>query len=735
MPSYRRRMKSSNRIAAVLALSLAAHAVLAQQICPVSEPVEDEWTFVPAELFDDIVITSDHAEMYRDGRAILKGDIEVSQGESRLRADLASFDPVSEHFELSGHVRLERPGIQLLGDSAVYNSRTGNARLTGAHFLIPDRGIRGSADTLRSGVGETIKLRDVRYTTCPPDKEDWVLIADRIELDREVGRGSARQATVRFKSVPFLYLPYFTFPLDDRRKSGFLIPDIGNSDRSGFELRTPFYWNIAPNYDLTFSPRLLSKRGIQYNNEFRYLLGSPRTAGEIQLEYLPDDDERDGDNRHFASILHQTRFRNGWWANIDASDASDANYFEDLGSSAASTSQTHLERALEFERNSEHWSLLARFQNFQTIDNTISRDDEPYERLPQLIAQGRWPEKWFGTTLGIDSEFVHFDRDTGVTGQRLDIYPRAELPLRRGGMYLRPAVGYRYTFYDLSDAETGDDDNPDRSAPIYSVDGGMRLEREIGEKRVVLNTLEPRAQYVYIPRRDQDDIPVFDTLEPDFNLVQLFQINRYAGPDRLGDTNRIALGLTTRVFDTDTGRQYLSATIGQQYFFENESVALPGETPNSSGSSDTIAELGFGLFNAWNIDLDLRWDHDTDEFEKAAVRFQYRPKSDRVANLSYRLIENQLEQIDLSTAWPLTRRWRAIGRYNYSIRDDSELERFVGLEYQTCCWALRGVYRRLITDREGDRDTSIMLQLELKGLANVGSSVEALLQEGILGYQ
>ena len=730
-------MKSSNRIAAALALGLAAHAAGAQELCPVSDPGESEWMLVPSELFDSIVITADHAELYRDGRATLEGDIEVSQGESRLRADLATFDPVSEHFELSGHVRLRRPGVELRGDSAIYNSRTGNARLAGAQFLIPDRGIRGSASTMRSGVEETIKLKDVRYTTCPEDKEDWVLKADKIELDRAAGRGAAQQAMIKFKRVPFLYLPYFTFPLDDRRKSGFLIPEIGNSDRSGFELRTPIYWNIAPNYDLTFSPRLMTKRGIQYNNEFRYLFGEPRTAGEIQFEYLPSDDERDGDDRHFASILHQTRFDNDWWANIDASDASDANYFEDLGSNAASTSQTHLERALEFERNSPNWSLLARFQNFQTIDDTIARDDEPYERLPQLIAQGRWPEQWFGTTLGLDSEFVHFDRDIGVTGQRLDIYPHAELPLERGGMYLRPAAGYRYTVYSLSDLDDGvdTDDTPDRAAPIYSVDAGMRLEREAGKKRVVLNTLEPRVQYVYIPRTGQDDIPIFDTLEPDFNLVQLFQVNRYAGPDRLGDTNRIALGLTTRVFDPETGRQFLSATVGQQYFFENETVSIPGETPNSSGSSDIIAELGFGLYNAWNVDLDLRWDQDKDEFEKAAVRFQYRPKSDRVANLSYRLIENQLEQIDFSTAWPLSKRWRAIGRYNYSIRDDSELERFVGLEYENCCWALRGVYRRLITDREGDRDTAFMLQLELKGLASVGSSVESLLQDGILGYQ
>jgi len=352
-----------------------------------------------------------------------------------------------------------------------------------------------------------------------------------------------------------------------------------------------------------------------------------------------------------------------------------------------------------------------------------------------LMARGYWPDLMLGLSAGLDSELVRFERNLGVTGTRLNVAPRLSLPLGNPGIYLTPTLEWEFTGYTLENTLPGEETNPSRNTPIFSLDSGLVLDRYTGGKRNLISTLEPRMQYVYIPYKRQDDLPIFDTGVPDFNLVQLFRQDRFAGPDRVGDTNHLGAGLTSRLLDPDNGRQYLSATIGGQYYFENQRVTLPGVTPEERNSSDLFAELDFGFFNRWSLGLATQWQPTERVSQKNVVRIQYKPKDDRVINLGYRMQRDELEQTDLSFSWPVGQNWNAVGRWNYSLPDGKTLDSLVGLEYESCCWAIRLVTRRYIASRSGDRDSSIMLQFNFKGLSNLGSPVEKVLAMGILGYE
>ena len=492
----------------------------------------------------------------------------------------------------------------------------------------------------------------------------------------------------------------------------------------------PYYWNIAPNYDATITPRLLTSRGLQLATEFRYL--TPRNEGAIRADYLPQDDILDR-ARHRVQLEHRTRFGNGWSNAIDFREVSDSQFYEDLGGSLSISSITHLNRALRFDYFSSNLELLGRVQDYQTIDNAILPEQEPYRRVPQLRMHGNW-QLPLGLDFDLAGEVVNFDRDVGVTGWRINARPGIALPIRRPGWYLTPAIMYDYTSYDLEDRLPGEPTTPDRGLPISSVDVGLVLERTIGNS-TRLQTIEPRLLYTSIPFENQDALPVFDTITPDINLVQLFRRNRFLGVDRIGDTEQLSVGVTSRILDLASGRELVTATVGQTRYFEDRQVLLPGATGiATSESSDYIAEVRFLLFDNVNFDFGHQWGTGASGTTQSEARLQYRPATNKILNLAYRFRRDSLEQGDLSWSWPVASRWNFVGRYNFSFRDQEVLEQFFGLEYESCCWGLRMVSRRHISTRDGTRDSSFGLQLVLKGMTSVGTAADKLLERGILGY-
>ncbi len=709
-------------------------AAQAPDVCPTDFPKTSESpaSETGSKLSDDtILISADQASLARDDVSVLSGNVQIRRGDILLETDEASYDPKSDNLSASGNVRLSRPGIEVSGQRARFAGDAERGAISLTSFNLPERGGRGSADRIAIEGENRVVMNGVRYTTCAGDKPAWTLVAPTLVLDNEKGVGSGRNVRVDFKGIPLIYAPYISFPISDKRKSGFLTPDFGHANRSGTAIRQPYYWNIAPNYDATITPRLLLERGLQINTEFRYL--KPRSSGQLNIEYLGNDEET-GNDRKFLQYRNKSLWGSRWSVDTDLNHVSDTRYFEDLGSSATEASLTHLERRIDFVYRSDNWQVRNRWQFLQTIVDTIAPEQQPYRRLPQLLAEGEWGHGDGGVALGFSGELVHFDRGVGVTGLRMNLEPAISWDVSGDGYYLRPRAAYRFTQYDLDDLPAGGEPRPSRSAPILTLDTGLLFERQSTLGSDIVQTLEPRVFYTYIPYRDQSALPVFDTDIADFNLVQLFRADRFIGVDRLGDANQVSFGITSRYLDTASGRQYLSATLGQTAFFEDRRVTLPGEPGDASRSSDIIAEVSANFSEKWRADLGLQWDPSENTATKSAARILYTPGERRVLNLGYRFRRGQLEQSDIAMAWPIGERWRFIGRWNYSMRDSQTLDRLLGLEYERCCWGLRIASRRFITTRTRVSDTTLLLQLELKGLSSVGRRTDAFLDHGILGY-
>lgn len=683
---------------------------------------------------DDAIILeagSVEAMVGEDPSARLDGGVLLRRGDRLAGADSARYNPETRAVALDGNVRYVDPDTEVRSDSADFSYATGRIVFRGAEFQLGQSGARGAAGHIDISREGTLELGEVRYTTCPPGSNDWLLQAEDIHLDSNAGVGTARNVALRFQGIPFLYAPRLSFPLGDARKTGFLAPEIGSARRSGNEIRVPFYWNLAPNYDALLSPRLLTDRGLQLAGQFRYL--TERSRGEAEVEYLTNDDNF-GDSRSFVAFDHRTQFENGWRNLIDFADTSDTRYFEDLRGSLSAATITHVNRSFILDRYSVHWSIFARVQDYQTIDEAIVPDDLPYRRLPQVRLQASSPWQPLGIEASIDTEIVNFDRDTGVTGWRFDAQPKLSWGVRRPGWFAVPEVVLQHTGYQLDDVAPGAVDDPSRTLPIASFDLGLNLERTAGREGSLIQTLEPRVLYVHVPYREQGDLPVFDTIVPDLNLVQLFRKNRFLGIDRIADTDQLSIGVTSRLVDAANGEELVTATVGQTRYLSAQGVSLPGQPFATTTSSDYVAELRFLIFDNFNFDIGHQWGASERGTTKSEARLQYRPATNKIINLSYRFRRDSLEQGDVSWSWPLGERWNFVGRYNYSLRDDEVLEQFFGVEYESCCWGLRLVTRRYVSTREGTQDSSIGLQLVLKGMASVGTSADRILENGILGY-
>jgi LPS-assembly protein len=717
------------------ALALAAPPCQrTEQDCPksavASATAEKPAEPTPVDKSAPITIDSDSVEYGVDGNATASGRVEMRQGDRQIRADHLEYDAATGKARVEGAIEYSDPVLRVRGGSGEYSPTLG-ASFEGAEFELLERQARGGARSMHVDASGKVTLEDVAFSTCPRDDIAWQLKARRIDLDTRARNGTARGTTVRFKDVPIFYAPWVSFPLGAQRKSGFLFPNFGASSRNGAQLEVPIYWNISPQMDFTAEPVYYVKRGFDLGGELRYL--TRRQRGTFNFNYLPSDDLA-GRNRSRFELEHVAELPAEWRFRIDAIDVSDTNYFEDFAQGPEGTSVAFAERLAELTYRDEHWNLRAQVQDFQTIDEDLADLDRPYRRTPRILASGDWQTAAGLVDYGFDGELVHFDRNIGVTGWRLDVAPRLGFDWSAPGFFVRPSAGYRYTQYRLENQTPGSDTSLTRSLPFASLDAGMVFERTTGSQNQRRVTLEPRALYLYTPFREQSQLPLFDTDLPDLNLVQLYRTNRYVGADRVNDASQIAFGLTSRLFNAGSGAQYLAVSLGQAYYFEKPRVVLPDEPPRTRDSSDFIAQVSLTAYKNWNFEAGLQWNPEDQRSERQQFRLQYRPDGDHVVNLAYRAQRDVLEQADVSTAWPLGQKWNAFGRWVYSLRDSTTLEQFAGFEYKACCFRVRAVGRRFISSRTGEKDTGIYLQLELNGLASVGTPADAFLERTIRGY-
>lgn len=656
-----------------------------------------------------------------------EGDVVLQQGDKVLFADWLAYNKPQDEVLARGKVSVKQPGAIVDGSRVQFRIAEETGFVEDPRLLArPDS--RASGDTLFFEGPNKYRLTNASYTTCEVGEDDWYFRARELRIDRDRQVAVARDATVEFQGVPILYTPFIDFPLNNQRKSGLLSPTFGTSNSNGIELIVPYYFNIAPNLDATIAPRLLTRRGLLLNNELRYL--QPQYSGEARVEVLPSD-RIEGRSRWAYNLRHNHDFRRGWSGYLNALRASDDDYFRDLSNEISATSRTNLPQEGGLVYSATWGSLLSRVQRFQTLEDPRAPVVAPYERVPQLLLNSLKPG-----VLGADwsalGEFVDFRHPELVTGARLLLYPNVSYPLQTSYAYLTPKIGVHHTRYSL-DTRTAPDES--RTLPIFSLDSGLIFERETGFfGQRFLQTLEPRAYYVYIPFEDQSQIPVFDTALADFNLSQIFSENQFVGGDRVNDANQVTVGVTSRLLEPATGRERLRATVAQRYHFDSQRVTLPAVLPRTSNSSDLLAALSTTVAPFTTIDAGVQYNTDLPETSKTSFGVRYAPAPGKLANFTYRFTRDVLEQVDVSGQWPFSARWAGLGRYNYSLREERLLEALAGVEYNDGCWAIRLVAHRFVTATQ-EVSNSIFVQLELGGIARIGSDPTSTLKQNISGYR
>ena len=720
---------------ATLALALAATAPAAAQTAK-PEAAQPRSTEADAEA-DRTTIEADVIEGVSDLEVGARGNAEIRRDDMTIFGETLRYNREFGRAEGDGGVRLQRGADRFFGPRLHYNLLDHTGEFESPSYLLErDRTARGSAERIEFLGPQHYRLTNANYTTCRPGQEDWRLEAREIELDFEEEEGSARGPRLRFFDTTILASPWAVFPLGDRRRSGLLTPYYAQTTSRGLEFGLPYYWNIAPEYDATITPVFMAKRGQQLKNQFRYL-GRPY-AGELKFEYLPEDREF-GTSREGVSLQHSHNLPRNTVAQLDYNRVSDNRYFVDLGSQVKQVSVGNLPQDAHLTHSGSlgraPYSVQARVQRFQTLQDPLAPIVPPYHRVPQLNLSLAYNELAGAFDTALPLEYVRFSHPTLIEGTRTSTTPTLALPLLAPGWFITPKLGLRSVSYGLERADPGQQQAPHVSLPWASLDSGLVFERASGLLGAgSTQTLEPRLFYVYIPYRDQDSLPLFDTALADFNYAQLFSENRFVGGDRFGDANQATLALTSRFLQAN-GQEGVRATIAQRYYFEEERVGLTPSSPlRSSKDSDILASIGARLGRSWIFDATTQYNRHEQRAERYTTAVSYRPEPAKVLNASYRFQRDVLKQVDISGQWPLRPGWYGVGRYNYSIQDKRLLEGLAGIEYNAGCWVFRAVVQRIQAAAQVS-STAFIFQIEFNGIGTIGTdeAVE-LLKRNVPGY-
>ncbi len=675
-------------------------------------------------------ISADHVEAQKDEYLEAYGNVELRQNGQVISADHLRYGQVSKDVLAEGSVRIEQNGAVLRGPVLNLNLDSDLGEMNQPQYEFSENHSRGTASVLHIEGRKNYTFDDATYTTCPAGDDDWLLHMSSLDIDRTTQIGVAHNARVEFKGVPILYTPWMDFGLNDNRRSGFLGPTFGSTNKGGTEILVPYYWNIAPNFDATLAPRFISKRGTQLNNEFRYL--EPNYGGEVHYDILPND-RVSGMTRTNMSLRHGQNLGGGFGLGLNLNRVSDDDYFRDLSSLVSGTSQSNLLRDGVLTYGAGWWSASARVQRYQTLQDPLAPIVAPYRRQPQLNLNAK--QTLASSKITLVSEYDDFRHETLVNGERLVIYPSASFPLSSDpGYYLTPKLGVHYTQYQMGTNNTSSLPDAKRTLPIFSMDSGMAFERDWAPSfgGDYVQTLEPRLYYVYIPYQDQSRMPVFDSAEAPFTFSQIFTENRFYGSDRVGDANMATLALTSRMIDNDGGTERLRVMLGERFNFTSPQVNLVSPTDNNS-RSDILMGLGGRLTRAWSLDSLLQYNPNQSHTEAYNVTAHYKPEAGKILNLGYRFTRDTLHQADVSAQWPLYGRWMGVARMNYSLQDKRATETLAGLEYNQACWTMRLVAQSIMT-ATSNRSTGIFLQLELNDLVRIGSDPLDALRLSVPGY-
>jgi len=732
-------------------------------------------------------IQSEHAELLHGEASNFQGSAELIRADQKLYGDFVTHNKESGALNAQGNVVYREKGLSFASDTAFMDLNTDQGILRNSQFILETVPARGTSRLTHIDSKSKSRYETATYTTCPPGNQDWLLHASHASIDKDEGVGTATNAWLEFKGVPFLYTPYMTFPVDDRRKSGFLSPYAGYSKQNGFDFTLPYYFNLAPNYDLTLMPRVLSRRGELLRGDFRYL--SEIGSGRLFADILPYD-QLEQKTRGQIGWVDSSRYTPNISSHVDLHLVSDQRYIYELGNLLAINNTTFLRSwgNVNYDGGTLFggmYSASVLVDYYQSLDTTVQNQNYPYRRMPQV--NFNYNRDVAGTGLQFQSvgELTRFDQQYKVNGQRLNLRPRLYYPFRDAAGYITPSLALQHTEYWLQNLGAGESSTFTRTAPIFSVDSGAYFDRDFSLFDAPMQqTLEPRLFYLYVPKVSQpynynygigvDGKPGyqglnFDANEYDFNFYQLFRENRFAGVDRLSDANNITPALTTRLISQDSGLERLRFSVGKVFYLTDPQVVLTLNGPQTTIKNNVVAEASSMLSEHWSFRSTGQWNPSKDRMDRGQVALQYNNFANQLLNLSYRYRRDPyagsippypydpnnprtINQTDISARLPLGGGWFGIGRWQYDLASHVTVETMLGVERETCCWrfSLLGLRYingtagtnnvvntngQVVTNNDVTANNAVFFQIELKGLGRFGDQIDNLLMQNFSGYR
>lgn len=778
-----------------------------------------------------VELTGEQGMLSQRGTSTLEGKVTITRYGQQITSNKAFLyrDPATGKLtaiDLIGNVHLREPNTLILAKEGRYHFDTNEKSLrnilyrtslnghqpVGPHISDEEmeKGHRintmtawGKAESFSQNEPKIYELSQASFTTCPPINPTWRLKASHIVLNKNTGRGYATHARIVVKSVPVFYLPYISFSIDNQRKTGFLWPRLGVSNVWGPYFQAPFYWNMAPNYDMTITPGVLTKRGGQLSDNFRYLTST--SSGNVNVSVLPNDRffsdfqaaapgraaageygsptdpvvqsevnrlENASDTRRAISWQNKSQYNDHWSSNVDFNYVGDDYYLRDFGSNLNDISQNQLLQQGDLNYKGENWNFIGRLQAYQTLHPV---DEAPvsnaYRRFPQLVLNGDYPNQPLGLEYFINNEVTHYEllKTPGSNtllpiGNRLNTQPGISWPYYTPYFYFNPRLQGAFTNYNLSQTEdSGTPNTINRGIPIFDIASGLSFYRDTsifgyGYEQ----TLEPQVYYTYIPYHYQQNIPVFDTSVTNLTYDQIFNYNRFSGLDRIGDANQIGVGVATRWIDQETGLEKVRLGVGDIIYFADRRVTLcntqeectdyQGNPNNHYRLSPVSGVFDFHVSPIWKFTANTIWNPITKQVDTSNVNLNYQPEALKIINLGYGFArngdpftginvntsENNLKLTDVSFSWPLINEVSAVGRWSHDWNTNHFQNMMYGLQYDTCCWAVRAVAGRTFTSLDPannslEYNSEFYIQFALKGLGNVGNDPSGLLSS-ITGY-
>jgi len=725
-------------------------------ICPLPE-FDDISLGMPKVIDDNIRISSLHASIQQDQLAQFSGSVILVDKNQKIIADQLSFDRLKMKIDAIGNIHYQGKQINIFADTLSASKAERYTEMTSASYQLDGNPGHGKAGKLSINNEGMLILEDSTFTTCLQEVPDWQIKASEINLSSSGDFGEAYHAQFRVLDVPVFYIPYFSFPISKERLTGFLYPEIGSSSNSGAEFTAPFYWNIAENFDATITPHYMSKRGLQLNTEFRYLLG--HQSGKIDLEYLNNDKEieTNDDSRYLARFQHIGTFSDDFRAYIDYTTISDDNYLVDIGSKQYNSNDAYLYQTGELAYFGEQWQATVKLQDFEVLG-----DHQPsYKTLPHIEFSAQQPLNFLSSQFELYSEITNFQSSEReqVEANRYHVEAGFTIPIARPAWFLNSEVKLMHTYYQQDNIAQDSllEETVERTLPKVRIHGGINFDRELTAfGKNYRHTLEPQLQYLYVPEEDQSNIGLYDTttLQDDFHGI--FRDTSYSGLDRIASANQYTWGITSRLLD-DENLEIVRVSLGRIQYLgsRNSDLANEGSLIDNDGINDKQSSVAADLFyrvnHQWQVSADIQYNTIEDFTNKGQVNVDYQINKYNLVQLNHRYTRNvsgdSLEQISMLGSFALNKNWAFVGRITQDLQQDRSLESYAGFQYESCCWAVRIAYHRHINsnldsaqftlDGREEFDTGISIKFIIKGLDGKQSAIgtQEMFDKSIFGYK